>query len=90
MLKWRSLLNRSTSNVCKRTTELRLRRGGRLSLRPKRAAFQTAQTSAPDALLPDNPRSPTPPLVYFSSAPLVYFYSALDIWPGSLGSTTTT
>ena len=35
------------------------RGGGRLPLRPKRAAFQAAQASAPDALLPDNPRSPT-------------------------------
>src|SRR5208337_4656717 len=33
------------------------RGGGRLPLRPKRAALQTAQASAPDALLPDNPRS---------------------------------
>src|ERR1017187_6394068 len=35
------------------------RGGGRLPLRPKRAAFQAAQASAPDALLPDNLRSST-------------------------------
>src|SRR5271157_6376863 len=35
------------------------RGGGRLPLRPKRAAFQAAQASAPDALLPDNPQSST-------------------------------
>jgi hypothetical protein len=32
------------------------RGGGRLPLRPKRAALQAAQASAPDAHLPDNPR----------------------------------
>jgi hypothetical protein len=74
MLKWRSLLNRSTSNVCKRTTELRLRRGGRLSLRPKRAAFQAAQAAAPDALLSANLRSftqPSGPVLLRRSGPLL-------------------
>jgi hypothetical protein len=36
-----------------------------------RTRLARISASALDALLPDNPRSPTPPLVYFSSAPLV-------------------
>ncbi|MGC2108884.1 MAG: hypothetical protein WA655_05160, partial [Candidatus Korobacteraceae bacterium] len=44
---------------------------------PKRAALQAAQASAPDALLPDLLHTQ---LVYFYSAPVVWFYSALDTW----------
>src|SRR5208283_4178367 len=54
------------------------RGGGRLPLRPKRAAFQAAQASAPDALLPDNPRSSTYSPGLLLLRPLVYFCSALD------------
>src|ERR1019366_1498815 len=50
----------------------------RLPLRPKRAALQAAQAFAPDALLPDNPRSPTCPSGLPILRRVVWFYSALD------------
>src|SRR5208282_3568733 len=54
------------------------RGGGRLPLRPKRAALQAAQAFATDALLPENPRSPTYCTGLLLLRPCGLVYSALD------------